>query len=72
MPGVVVREGDHIDKVLRVFKRQVERAGIKNDTKKRESYEKPSIKRKKKAIAARKRRMKQLRKLGLQQEAPPK
>lgn len=64
MPGVRVREGEPVDKVLRIFKRQVEKAGIIADLKKRKHYEKPSVKRKKKAIAARKRRLKQLRKLG--------
>lgn len=63
MPGVKVREGEPIDKVLRIFKRQMEKAGLKAELKKREHFEKPSIKRKKKASAARKRRIKQLRKM---------
>lgn len=63
MPGVKVRDGEPIDKVLRIFKRQMEKAGLKAELKKREHFEKPSIKRKKKASAARKRRIKQLRKM---------
>ena len=64
MPGIKVREGEPIDKVLRIFKKQVEKAGVIGDLKKGQHYEKPSVKRKKKAIAARKRRIKQLRKMG--------
>jgi small subunit ribosomal protein S21 len=47
------------------LKKQVEKAGTISELKKRQHYEKPSIKRKKKQAAARKRLMKQLRKLGL-------
>ncbi|MBC61302.1 MAG: 30S ribosomal protein S21 [Zetaproteobacteria bacterium] len=64
MPGVR-NNGDSIDKMLRVFKKQVEKAGVIGDLKKRAEYEKPSIRKKKKSIAARKRHLKQLRKLGL-------
>ncbi len=62
MPGVKVRDGEPIDKVLRIFKRQVEKAGLKGELKKREHFEKPSVRRKRKASAARKRRIKQQRK----------
>ena len=54
MPGIKVRDGEPIDKVLRIFKKQVEKAGVIGDLKKNQHYEKPSVKRKKKAIAARK------------------
>lgn len=64
MPGIKVRDGEPIDKILRLFKKQVEKAGIIGDLKKNQHYEKPSIKKKKKAIAARKRRLKQMRKMG--------
>ena len=64
MPGVKVRDGESIDKALRAFKRQVERAGIKTDLKKHEFYEKPSVRKKKKTLAARKRMVKQMKKLG--------
>jgi small subunit ribosomal protein S21 len=57
--------GDSIDKVIRLFKKQVEKAGIISDVKKHLEYEKPSIRKKKKSIAARKRHIKQLRKMGL-------
>ncbi len=64
MTGIKVRDGEPIDKILRLFKKQVEKAGIIGDLKKNQHYEKPSIKKKKKAIAARKRRLKQMRKMG--------
>jgi small subunit ribosomal protein S21 len=65
MPGIKVREGEPIEKILRIFKKQVEKAGVIGDLKKYQHYEKPSIKRKKKSIAARKRRIKQMRKMGV-------
>lgn len=64
MPGVRVREGEPIEKALRVFKKQVEKAGILGEIRKRQHYEKPSVKRKKKAKAARKRALKKLQKAG--------
>ena len=57
MPGVKVHEGDSIDKALKQFKKQCEKSGILTEIKKREYYEKPSIKRKRKMLAARKKRI---------------
>jgi small subunit ribosomal protein S21 len=62
MPGIVIREGDSFDAALKKFKKQVEKAGTLSEVRKREAYEKPSVKRKKKAIAARKRAHKKHRK----------
>ena len=64
MPGIKVRDGEPIEKALKFFKKQIEKAGVSADIRKREFYEKPSIRLKKKRIAARKRRLKQMRKLG--------
>ena len=64
MPGVRVRDGEPIERVMRIFKKQIEKAGVIAEVRKREFYEKPSIKKKKKRIAANKRRLKQIRKLG--------
>ncbi|MCX7944176.1 MAG: 30S ribosomal protein S21 [Deltaproteobacteria bacterium] len=55
MPGVKVREGESFESAMRRFKKQIEKAGILSELRKREHYEKPSVKRKKKAMAARKR-----------------
>jgi len=64
MPGVKVRENESFDNALRRFKKQCEKAGILSEMRKREHYEKPSIRRKKKALAARKRALKRMRKEG--------
>ncbi len=58
MPGVRVRENESFESALRRFKRQCEREGIISEIKKREHYDKPSVKRKKKSLAARKRFLK--------------
>ena len=55
-----VRKGtsESIDSALRRFKRNCQKAGVLSEVKKREHYEKPSVRRKKKSEAARKRKMK--------------
>ncbi len=63
MPGVVVREDEPFENALRRFKKQVQKSGILTETKKRRAYEKPSVKRKRKAMAARKRLLKKLRRM---------
>lgn len=62
MPGITVKDNESFESALRRFKKQCEKSGILSDIRKREYYEKPSVKRKKKALAARKRLMKKLRK----------
>lgn len=64
MPGVKLKENDNIERALKIFKKQVEKAGIMSELRKRQHYEKPSIKKKKKTAAARKRLLKQIRKMG--------
>ncbi len=63
MPGVRVRENDTFEVALRRFKKQCEKAGILSELRKRQHYEKPSVKRKRKALAARKRMLKKMRKM---------
>ncbi len=46
---------------MKRFKKQCETAGLMYELRKREHYEKPSVRRKKKAMAARKRAIKKLR-----------
>lgn len=58
MPEVKVREGESLDSALRRFKRTCARSAILAELRKREHYEKPSVKRKKKSEAARKRKYK--------------
>jgi len=67
MPVIKVREEESLENALRRFKRKCEKSGILTEIKKRQHYEKPSVKRKRKAIAARKKLLKRLaqeRKLG--------
>ncbi len=56
MSVVKVRDNESLDSALRRFKRQCTKDGIIGDIKRKEAYEKPSVKRKKKAEAARKRK----------------
>lgn len=58
MAEVKLKEGESLDSALRRFKRQYARQGTQNELRKREHYEKPSVKRKKKSEAARKRKYK--------------
>ena len=61
MTGVRIRDNESIESAIRRFKKQCEKAGILAELRKREHYEKPSVKKKRKAIAARKRAMKRFR-----------
>ena len=58
MAEIRVKEGESLDSALRRFKRQCQKSGIQAELRKRECYEKPSVKRKKKSEAARKRKYK--------------
>lgn len=62
MTQVKIREGESFESAVRRFKRSCEKAGILTELRKREHYEKPSVRRKKKRIAARKRALKKTRK----------
>ena len=55
MAEVKLKENESLDNALRRFKKQCARSGILTEVKRREHYEKPSVKRKKKSEAARKR-----------------
>ena len=56
MSEVKVKENESLDSALRRFKRTCARDGIMREVRKREQYDKPSVKRKKKSEAARKRK----------------
>ena len=58
MSEVRVRENESLDSALKRFKRQCAKSGVLAEVRKREHYEKPSVRRKKKSEAARKRRYK--------------
>ena len=58
MSEVYVKENESLDSALRRWKKSCARSGVLAEVRKREHYEKPSVKRKKKSEAARKRKFK--------------
>lgn len=60
MPRVRIREEETFESALRRFKRKCQKAGIISEIKKRQHYEKPSVKKKRKALAARKKLLKRM------------
>lgn len=55
---VKVGKNESLDSALRRFKRTCQRSGVMSEIRKHEHYEKPSVRRKKKSEAARKRKWK--------------
>lgn len=62
MTIVKARPNESIDQLLKRFKKAVDNSGVLSELRKREYYEKPSVKRKKKQAAARKRFLKKMKK----------
>lgn len=58
MSTIRVGENESVDSALRRFKRKCSRDGILGDLRRKEHYEKPSVRKKKKSEAARKRNIK--------------
>jgi len=58
MPLIKVREDESIESALKRFKRKCEKSGLLKELKKRQHYEKPSVRKKRKAVAARKKLLK--------------
>lgn len=56
MTKIVLKEGEHIEKALRRFKKKVEAAGILKEVRRHEHFLKPSVRKKQKQAAAAKRR----------------
>ena len=56
MAEIKVGKNESLDAALKRFKRSCSRDGVIAEVRKREHYEKPSVRRKKKAEAARKRK----------------
>ncbi|MEO1095657.1 MAG: 30S ribosomal protein S21 [Cyanobacteria bacterium J06638_28] len=61
MAQVIPGENEHIESILRRFKRQVSKAGIFPDMKKNRFFETPGEKRKRKEIAKHRQRKRRLR-----------
>ncbi|TVQ79287.1 MAG: 30S ribosomal protein S21 [Bradymonadales bacterium] len=55
MTSVRVKDGEYFEVALKRFKKIVEKAGILTELRKREFFEKPSVRRKRKQVAAIKR-----------------
>ena len=51
---VIIEPDESFENALKRFKKQCEKAGLLSEFKKRQHYEKPSVRRKRKALAARK------------------
>ena len=58
MAEVKIKDNESLDSALRRWKKSCARSGVLAEVRKREHYEKPSVKRKKKSEAARKRKFK--------------
>ncbi|MFA7672491.1 MAG: 30S ribosomal protein S21 [Clostridia bacterium] len=56
MAEVRLKENETLESALKRFKRNCAKAGVLAEVRKREHYEKPSVKKKKKSEAARKRK----------------
>jgi small subunit ribosomal protein S21 len=63
MPMIKVKDNESFEQAMKRFKKQCEKAGILTELRRRESYDKPSVRRKKKAAAARKRALKKLKRM---------
>ena len=62
-PVIKIRENEPFEIAMKRFKKQCEKAGILSELKRREYYDKPSVRKKKKAAAARKRALKKMRRM---------
>ena len=60
MPGIRVKENESFESALRRFKKKCEKAGVLADLRRHQHFEKPSVKRKRKAIQARKKMLRKV------------
>lgn len=63
MPVIKVKDNEPIEIAMKRFKKQVEKAGILTELRRREYFDKPSVRKKKKAAAAKKRALKRLKRM---------
>ncbi len=63
MPVIKIRDNEPFEVAMKRFKKQCEKAGILSELKRREYYDKPSVRKKKKAAAARKRAIKKIKRM---------
>ncbi len=65
MSFVKLREGEPFETAFRRFKKSCEKSGLLADIKRKEYFEKPSVRKKKKSIAAQKRASKKIKKIDI-------
>ncbi len=58
MSEIKIKENESLEQALKRFKKQCAMSGVLSEVKKREHYEKPSVRKKKKSEAARQRKFK--------------
>ncbi|CAM2846429.1 30S ribosomal protein S21 [Hathewaya histolytica] len=58
MSEIKVRDNESLESALKRFKRECAKSGVLAEVRKREHYEKPSVRRKKKSEAAKRRKRK--------------
>lgn len=63
MSSITVEENESLDKALKRFKKACQKSGILAEIRKREHYEKPSVKKKRKIEAAKRKMRRQLVKM---------
>ncbi len=63
MPVIKVRDNEPFEIAMKRFKKTVEKAGVLTELRRREYFDKPSVRRKKKEAAARKRAAKKLKRM---------
>lgn len=56
MSEIKIGDNESLDNALKRFKRQCARSGVLGEVRKREHYEKPSVRKKKKSEAARRKK----------------
>jgi small subunit ribosomal protein S21 len=61
MPVIKIKDSESFEGAMKRFKKTCEKAGILTELRRREYYDKPSIRKKKKEAAARKRALKKAR-----------
>jgi small subunit ribosomal protein S21 len=61
MPVIKIKDSESFEGAMKRFKKTCEKAGILTELRRREYYDKPSIRKKKKEAASRKRALKKLR-----------
>ena len=63
MSVIRVKDNESIEQAMKRFKKTYEKAGVLTELRRREYYDKPSVRKKKKAAAARKRALKKMRRM---------